>query len=380
MKVLHVINSFKYAGAEVLVRNLITGIRRTHPSVHVEICIPFQRGFWADDFRKLGITVHDLGLSRWNVLGTLLKLKILIQHESYDIVHVHLWPSLYYLAMVSKMARLPLYLFTEHNTWNARRKYRILRFVEARAYSTYHTIICNSHETQLALLGWVRTVRDRVRVVENGVPVPEFHKTSYKLDDPVSLIIIGRLMPQKGMDIAIKAVRLLGRERINVMLTIIGDGPEYSKLAKIAAGLPVRFISSTANPGQYMLESDILIMPSRWEGFGLTAIEASMIGLPVIASRIDALARIIEDRKTGLLCNPEDATDLSLKIKELISNDELREVLSTIGRETALRNWGIERFIKETIDLYYKVLSLQPGGIEAGMVKDDNRKSIGQLN
>ena len=101
----------------------------------------------------------------------------------------------------------------------------MLRFVEAGAYLSYHTIICNSNETKSALLAWVGALRSKIHVVENGVPIPEFQKVSHKLTDPVSLIMIGRLVPQKGMDIAIKAVRLLLNKEINVTLTIVGEGP-----------------------------------------------------------------------------------------------------------------------------------------------------------
>jgi glycosyltransferase involved in cell wall biosynthesis len=102
------------------------------------------------------------------------------------------------------------------------------------------------------------------------------------------LLVIGRLTSQKRVHLAIQAAQVLAAEGLPIPLTIIGDGPERSSLERESRGDPVieiRFLGSCTRPEVIArLESaDVLIFPSVQEGFGLSAIEALMIGVPVVA-------------------------------------------------------------------------------------------------
>jgi glycosyltransferase involved in cell wall biosynthesis len=262
----------------------------------------------------------------------------------------------YYLRFVMRFAKQPAYVFTEHNTTNRRRSFHIFRKIEAFFYRDYDLIIANSPETKNSLMSWLPELENKTVVVDNGVAMPLVEKTSYQLSDPPSLLVVARLRWGKGVDIAIESVRRLLNMGIRVTMTIVGDGLERTRLQKIAHGLPIEFVGDQDSTELYMTEHDILVVPSRIEGFGLTAIEGLMVGIPVIAARVDAIPRLIQDGKHGLLFASEDPGDLAEKIDVLLRDDQLRIQLAQRGKKMACHRWTIDRFVHKTICLYEKLL------------------------
>ena len=86
---------------------------------------------------------------------------------------------------------------------------------------------------------------------------------------------------------------------------------------------------------------DLVVMPSRSEGFGIVAIEAMAAGVPIVASRIDALSEVIKDGETGLLFKPGDDSDLAEKIILLIENPNLRKKLGVAGNKHARKFYDV---------------------------------------
>jgi len=361
MRVLQVINWLEYGGAERLVYNFVRHSQKEYPDIEMEVCTLMKTGILGKRLREEGFRVHDLNAGKWDFLRNVSGLHSLIKREKYDVVHAHLFPTCYWTSMEHFISRRQVSIYTEHNTWNRRRGQPMLRPVESLIYRGFDIIVTNSEESKEALLSWLPGLKNRVRVVENGVPVPEVHKTDLKLSEPISLLFVGRLAPQKGIEIAFDAVRILKNRGFSLKLTVVGEGPEREKLEANAGDLPVRFVGGQDEPEKYMEQCDILLIPSRWEGFGLIAVEGQFVGIPVIASRIDALSRVVIDGVTGLHFNPGDAGDLAEKIKTLLDDDNLRQKLTERGREEACQKWTITRYSKELKDLYQALHSEKVG-------------------
>lgn len=127
-------------------------------------------------------------------------------------------------------------------------------------------------------------------------------------------LFVGRLSPEKGVDVLMKAWTKLA----DMQLTVLGDGPERERLQAMA---PPNVTFKGAVPSdivrQHMLQAEVLLMPSIWyEGFPMTAVEAFAASLPVVASRIGSLAEIVEP-STGALFQPGSPDDLAAKIRDL---------------------------------------------------------------
>jgi len=97
---------------------------------------------------------------------------------------------------------------------------------------------------------------------------------------------------------------------------------------------------------------DIIVCPSRFEGFGLVAAEAMACGKPVIASNTGGLPEIIDDRETGFLVQPEDPVAMAEALTELIDNPALREKLGAAGRRKVGEKFSFTTFARQIEALY----------------------------
>ena len=165
----------------------------------------------------------------------------------------------------------------------------------------------------------------RQKFIEGGLPADKLRvKPNFIHPDPGSkqgkgafALFVGRFSPEKGMETMLRAWALVK----NIPLQLAGDGPQRIYIQKIMLdqGL-TNIVIKGQMPKDHVLSliksAQFLVFPSLWyEGFPLAIAEAFACGLPVIASRLGALAEIIEDGRTGLLFNPGDAEDLAQKVK-----------------------------------------------------------------
>lgn len=147
-----------------------------------------------------------------------------------------------------------------------------------------------------------------------------------------NIVSCGRLMVDKGFDLAVEAGRKLIKEGFcNIQWYIIGDGPDKKKLqvAIEVGGMVshIHLVGMCKNPYPYMKKADLFVQPSRIEAFGLTITEALVLGLPVLATKTDGATEIITDRVNGMLCDISTYS-LSEGIKELMENSKLRNQIA----------------------------------------------------
>lgn len=172
--------------------------------------------------------------------------------------------------------------------------------------------------------------------VYNCTDIPEKQPRN-TTNHPLTLGVVSRLSHEKGIDILIRAMPKILSLLPDVRLLIVGDGARKQDLQTLSielhcdhaitwAGLqPKELLES------YYTQMDIVVIPSRFEGFGLTAIESMSYAIPVVASCVDGLAEIIEDQKSGILINSEDPSALSNAVISLIQNSDLRRQIGENG-------------------------------------------------
>lgn len=172
--------------------------------------------------------------------------------------------------------------------------------------------------------------------------------------DYISLLCVGRLVPQKGVHTAIEALEYLVRTLgiYNVKLTIVGSGEaEYTdrlhqmiqdeNIAALVNFLPAQ--PKEALPGLYQ-QSDIFIFPSIWaEPFGRVIVEAMASGLPVVGTRVGGAVELLIENETALTFDPDDVVGLAQQLKCLIESPALRARLGSRGREAAVNRFDIQR-------------------------------------
>ena len=183
-----------------------------------------------------------------------------------------------------------------------------------------------------------------------------------KENDIFNIGIVSRLSFEKGIDKIIDALPFILNENQNIKLTIVGDGGEKEKLmSSVNSKNLEKYVSFEGlqpkeNLQNYYNSFDLVVVPSRFEGFGLTAIEAMSYEVPVVASKADGLKEVVEGGVSGILVSNENPEEYAKEILTLINDKNLREEIGKNGRKRVLENFSFDNFEKKTISLYKQIL------------------------
>ena len=141
-----------------------------------------------------------------------------------------------------------------------------------------------------------------------------------------------------------------------IYLEIAGDGRLRSFLEQECHRLGISgrvfFIGWREDLSTVMAGWDVFVLPSLDEGFPIAALEAMAAGLPVIASAVGGLLELVQDGETGWLVPAAAPTELTSRLRELISDDRRREAMGIAGRRRALRDFSIARMVAQTVAVY----------------------------
>ena len=170
---------------------------------------------------------------------------------------------------------------------------------------------------------------------------------------PTRLLYVGRLSPEKGINVLVDAVRQLG----GIELRVAGTGPEADRLEN-ENGLKALGALPPENVRTEMTQALALVMPSLWyENFPRTLVEAFACGLPVIGSRLGALAELIEEGRTGLLFEPGNAADLAEKIRWALANPNAMRTMGKAARAEYEAKYTAERNYQQLMAIYAEAIA-----------------------
>ena len=283
MKVTHIINNLDIGGgAQTLVKDICLNSKLSHTVVTLE---------------KPSLEYE--GLNHLNLLINPIKALKEIYYS--DVLHFHLFPTLYLAPLFFFKKKV----YTEHNTYNRRRNYKIFKLIDSFFYLFYSKIICISSGTKHALQSWLigHHLHSKLEIIFNGVDFAIFRneesnfnnsKDSFINHKPISIGMVGSFTDQKNQKFLIEIMKTLPS---NFNLKLAGSGKnlvplkEYAQ--KIGVGDKVFFYGLVKDIPSFYKELDLYVHSAHWEGFGLTVIEAIASGLPTFASDVEGLKEII---------------------------------------------------------------------------------------
>ena len=208
----------------------------------------------------------------------------------------------------------------------------------------------------------------RFQVERVGLPPEKVDVIHYGLDDvppawganpPDSvprdarlLLAVCRLEPQKGVDVAVRALR----DVPGAHLVVLGEGRQRSELEQLARELdvPVHLPGRVPDVAAWLRRADLLVHPVRWEGFGLALLEAMLASLPVVATRVSSIPEIVIDGETGLLVPADDATSLAAAVNRVLSDPS---DLGERGRARARAEFSVAGMAERTLAVYERACS-----------------------
>lgn len=202
----------------------------------------------------------------------------------------------------------------------------------------------------------------RSRVIYNGVNPADFTIREGSKSNSIKIIVtLSALVKRKGIDILIKAVKILEERGVNNFeVRIGGEGPEKEGLKNLIAEYQLEekiTMMGYVNKEELLSIADVFVLPTYSEGLPLSIIEAGLFNVPVVASAVDGVSEIIEDKVNGILVNAGQPDELADAISLLLQNDILCCSLTKNLNETACRKFSESVMIKEYTALFETQLS-----------------------
>ena len=266
-----------------------------------------------------------------------------------DVVHTHLVHADVYGALGAR--RL---VSTKHNDDPFRAG--AFRFVERALARRASRVIAITHALARFQVERVGLPRGKVEVIHYGLDdVPQAWGSNPP--DPVPpdarvLLAICRLEPQKGVDVAIEALR----EIENAWLVVLGEGPQRAELERLATDrvyLPGRVPDVAA----WLRRASVLVHPVRWEGFGLGVLEAMLAAVPVVATDVSSLPELVGN--AGILVPADDPSALAAAVNQVLTDPA---DYGERGRARARAEFNVAKMADRTLEVYRRALARPPLG------------------
>lgn len=361
MKILHVISSLSAGGAETLVKDICIrmagdgfdmGIAYISSASSLSTSESVEQRF-REAASRHSVKLYEIGhSSRRNPLFGASQLRAILSDFQPDVLHCHLATSIVHRLLIR--TTIPT-VYTQHNI--------VLEF-PTPAFLLFDMVvdqyvgICETCHQMLR-----SHVRREVVLIRNG---SSFTKVKNRLPrlaiQPPMVLSVGSIRDQKDYDTLIEVAGQVVRQwRAGApapRFLVAGDGARINEMrSKVtAAGLDgvVEFLGARKDVRDLMLNADMLLMTSRYEGLPITMIEALHCGLPIVATAVGGCVEIVEDGKNGYLEAAGDAPALAARVIEVLSDGELAKEMSERSLERA-DDYSIEQCAAAHEQLYLQV-------------------------
>lgn len=249
---------------------------------------------------------------------------------------------------------------------------RIVRLALAAPLLAARSVIVNSRRTADVVCRDLPRLHDRTRLIYNGVRYPTDLEGSHEsLHEPVRVLTVGRLSPRKGTDVAIAAVAELRRRGWEVHLSLVGQvftGYEWyeTELQNMVASLElqdnVAFEGFSTDVWAHYRRADVAIVPSRWEPFGNTAVEAQLAGVPVVVTNRQGLPETVAEGAYGSIVDADDPVGLADAVEELLRDWPAARRRARAAKAVASSQFSIERYRSELAAVLQAALAPKRSG------------------
>ncbi|MGJ8734525.1 MAG: glycosyltransferase [Cellulophaga sp.] len=359
MKILQIINNLQTGGAEKLLLESIPLFNKEE-NIVMDLAVlnnneaPFLEQLNKKSATKIFILSKKSPYSPSNIL------KIIPLLKKYDVVHVHLFPSLYWVALAKLLSFSKTKLiYTEHSTSNRRRNKLVFKIIDKLIYSQYSKIITISDDVDKELKKHLKSKDSRFELIENGVNLNIIKNATAYLKTELAkgineqhkiLVQVASFRYPKNQKTLIKSLKYLNK---NVIAVLVGDGPlkvECEELAhKLNLADRVFFLGIRMDVPKILKTADIVVLSTHYEGLSLASIEGMGSGKPFIASDVPGLKDIVKD--AGLLFPDNNSELLAKNISNLLKDGQFynRIVIECIKRA---ESYNIEKAIKKQLTLY----------------------------
>ena len=327
MYIVHVVSCLTTGGAEKLVADISKILHKNGIKVKV-VSILKERGIPYEILMDNNIELVELNYT--NKFDFRIAYDIYKETKGCDIVHTH--------------------------TFYAQFK-KIFKIMDYFMYKKYKKIICISKATEDNLNNWLKSTKEKTTIIHNGIDINRYKhskavdRTFFGEDNKVVLSCVASLTEQKNHSLLIESMQEVNE---NINLFLFGDGVLRTELAQKVKMLNlenrIHFYGNQIDIPGILKGSDIFIITSKWEGFGLVAVEAAAAGLPIIISDVPGLRDLFEDDEVTKI-NPNNSKDIAEKINYVSQN--INKIRS---KKINIDKYSIEKMTQMYLEIYITVM------------------------
>ncbi|MBI2089971.1 MAG: glycosyltransferase family 4 protein [Deltaproteobacteria bacterium] len=360
LKILHIDPERAWGGGEVQVLGLLRSLVARGHENHL-LCHPQGALLRAAKARE--VTTFPIVVRNDLDLRSAFSLRRLIRTGAYDVVHFHTKRA-HALALVLGRTHGGLrYVVTRRMDYPVKRNWYTRGLYNRKVDGV---VAISRKIAEVLVAGGVRA--EKIRVIHSGIDPGSFQAIPECRSAPGEIVIgtIAVLEERKGHRFLLAAAAALKGQGYRIRYRFAGEGTQREPLAKIVrqSGLEddVEFLGFVTDIPKFLSSVDLFVLPSLYEGLGISVLEAMAAGKPVVASQIGGIPEIVMDRVTGMLVPPQDPEALAGAISELLSHNGLRRMMGERGRERVLKNFTLAEMAKKNEDFYYELIEARPQG------------------
>jgi glycosyltransferase involved in cell wall biosynthesis len=372
MKILHLIKATRLSGAERHLLILLPALRALHIDAHLVLLVEADKPMdnIVQECASLGIPCQRITIKRGLDLRVIADMVRVFRAEKPDMVHTHLIHADVLGLISATIARIPCVITTRHNDDDFRHR-RVIRWLSAWQWSQVQGGIAISQHIAQFARKIEKAPADKIHMIHYGLPhqrpdpsTIEANRHTLRAElglspDALLVGVASRLTAQKGISFALEALPALMREFADLHVVIAGDGELRAGLRArtMALGIDkrVHFLGWRNDMPQVLQALDVFLMPSLWEGFGLTLLEAMSARLPIVASHVSAIPEIVVHGETGYLVAPEDSEAIAYALRLLLQDKSLRQYMGFNGEDRLESQFNVSKMSEKTLSLYRRV-------------------------
>jgi glycosyltransferase involved in cell wall biosynthesis len=363
-RIVFVITGLSLGGAEMQVLELARRLNsRDWPISVVSMTAPMPL---AERFTAAGVEVEFLCMKEGVPYPRgLFRLALILRRHRPMIVHSHMVHANLLVRAVRILVQVPVVVCTAHSMIEGAR-WREWAYRLSDRLATLTTTI-----SKAAAERYVRVraaPQKRLRFLPNGVDIQQFHpdpdsrttkRAELRLENHFVWLAVGRLVTAKNYVLMLRA--FASARNPNARLVIAGDGPLRQQLEDLAVHLDissqVHFLGARNDVRELMNAADAYVLSSDWEGMPMVLLEASAVGLPIVATRVGGNAEVVQHGLTGLLVPSQQETALADAMGKMMRMDPVeRALMGSSGRELTSAHYNMESVVDRWESLYYELL------------------------
>jgi len=356
-------------GAETVVRNLSVELNRIR--VHTDVMtFNMDRKYapkWKGEIEKIdGVIVFKIPALKWLPIEPSPRINLRINLvpgrftnllNEYDVIHFH--EVDFSFPLFSFFVKKPKILHLHGISVDYFKRYHLSRIIFKRVVD-YYIAITKQMARDLTELG---ITTNRIIYLPNSINVNSFHPEGVKEDN--LLLYVGRIVPVKGLHVLLESLRCLRQSTRLLIVGPIGDFKYYEDIIQQIerenrkGKHKITYLGTVPQPElmETYQKSSIFILPSFWEAFPVTILEALSCETPVITTPVGGNPKVIRNFENGILVPVNDPFKLAEAINYLLDNKDRRLEMGRKGRELVTKNFSVEVIAKRLRKIYQEMIS-----------------------